>query len=126
MSVKRDLLEGITDVIRDVIESKEGEYPKEAVPKGTYVRSEKWGMLGLITDGFYSEANGQPVIIYNVLYFPNTKIGSYYKNLLDTSTERMSNLFMYNELEFDLTYYLMIPPVDMDEIEIYPSSGEML
>ena len=126
MSTKQDLLEGISDVIRDVMESENGSYPEEAVPIGTYVRSSKWDMLGVITDGFNSESNGQRVIIYTVLFLPNIQVGSYYKNIMNEQSSLTNNLFVYNELEFDLTYYLMIPPADLSEVEIYPSSGEML
>jgi len=97
-------------------------YPEEAVPLGTYVRSSKWDNLGIITDSFYNEVNKQQVIVYTVLYFPNTSAGSYYKNLLQMNRE----MFVDNELEFDLTFYLMVPPLDMNEIEIYTPSGERI
>ncbi len=105
-----------------VIDNEDKKYPKEAVPPGTYVRSSKWDKLGIITDSSYSEINEQRVIIYTVLYFPNTSAGSYYKNLLQMSGE----MFIDDELEFDLTFYLMIPPVDMKEIEIFTPSGERI
>ena len=89
MSTKQDLLEGISDVIRDVMESENGSYPEEAVPIGTYVRSSKWDMLGVITDGFNSESNGQRVIVYTVLFLPNTQVGSYYKNIMNQQREKI-------------------------------------
>jgi hypothetical protein len=124
MTLKKDLLDSINDVIHDVFDSKQDIYPSQAVPKGTYVRSSKWNLLGVVTDGFYSEVDGQRIIIYTVLYIPNTSMGSYYKNLLTGDHHMKSNLFVDNELEFDLVYYLMIPPVNMDEIEIFSSSGD--
>ena len=124
MTLKKDLVDSINDVIHDVFDSKEDTYPLEAVPKGTYVRSSKWNLLGVVTDGFYSEVDGQRIIIYTVLYIPNTSMGSYYKNLLTGDHHMKSNLYVDNELEFDLVYYLMIPPVNMDEIEIFSSSGD--
>ena len=55
---------------------------------------------------------------------PNTKAGNYYLNIMDSSTSIGKDMFVYNETEFDLTYYLMIPPVDMDQIQIYSTNGE--
>ena len=126
MTIKKDLLEGISDVIRDVIESEEGEYPSEAVPKGTYVRSSRLNTLGVITDAYYSESYGQQVIIYSVLCLPNTRSGDYYLNIMESPHIMSKELFVYDETEFDLTYYLMIPPVDMDKIQIYTTSGELM
>jgi len=126
MTIKKDLLEGISDVIRDVIESEEGEYPSEAVPKGTYVRSSRLNTLGVITDAYYSESYGQQVIIYSVLCLPNTRSGDYYLNIMESPHIMSKELFVYDETEFDLTYYLMIPPVDMDKIQIYSTSGELI
>ena len=126
MSIKSDLIEGISEVIRDVIDTEDEGYPLEAVPKGNYVRSTNWDILGIITDGFYNEINGQKIIIYTVLYIPNTKLGSYYKNLLRGPAEMQEDMFMHNELEFDLTYYTMLPPVNMEELEIVSSDGGML
>jgi len=126
MTIKKDLLEGISDVIRDVIESEEGEYPSEAVPKGTYVRSSRLNALGVVTDAFYSESYGQQIIIYSVLCLPNTRTGDYYLNIMESPHMISKELFVYDETEFDLTYYLMIPPVDMDKIQIYTTSGELM
>ena len=91
MTIKEDLLEGVSNVIRDIMESEEGPYPEQAVPIGTYVRSSKWDMLGIITDGFTSESNGQEVIIYTVLFLPNTQTGSYYKNIMDGQSSLTNN-----------------------------------
>jgi len=124
MSLKKDLVESINDVIHDVFESDDSSYPKEAVPKGTYVRSNKWNLLGVITDGFYSEVNGQRIIIYTVLYLPHTHPGSYYKNILVGDAYMKNNMFIDNELEFDLTYFLMIPPVEIESFEVFASFGE--
>ena len=124
MSLKEDLVESINDTIHDVFRAEDLSYPEEAVSKGTYVRSIEWDLLGIVTDGFYNEINGQRVIIYTVLYFPNTQPGSYYKNILSSDAYMNSGLFTNNELEFDLTYYLMIPPVEIENYEIFPAPGE--
>jgi len=126
MSLKEDLVESINDAIYDVFSTEESSYPEEAVSKGTYVRSSEWDLLGIITDGFYNEIEGQRVIIYTVLYFPNTQPGSYYKNILSSGAYMNSDMFTNNELEFDLTYYLMVPPVEIENYEIFPAPGEIV
>ena len=123
MSLKKNILDSVSDVIRDVFESDTSPYPENAVPKGTYVRSSKWDLLGIITDGFYNEVDNQQVIIYTVLYLPNTKPGSYYKNILDQNSHMKSTMFIDNEIEFDLTFFLMVPPADIEDMTIYSTQG---
>jgi len=119
MSLKNDLVESINDLLDDVFNSDKDEYPEEAVPIGTYVRSKKWDLLGVVTEAFYGEVNNQKVIIYTVLYFPYTKPGSYYLNITENFSTFQNSLFVDSEVEFDLTFFLMIPPMNMEEITIY-------
>ena len=35
-----------------------------------------------------------------------------------------STMFIDNEIEFDLTFFLMVPPADVEDMAIYPSQGD--
>ena len=126
MSIKDDLIETIAGVFREAIPPPSEDYPKEAVSLGTYVRSSKWNRLGIITDGFYGDIDkdGQKIIMYTVLFLPNTAPGAYHRNLLTTAAYGNPQMFLANEVEYDLTYYLMISPANIKDIDIYTPSGE--
>jgi len=95
----------------------EDEYPADAVPLGTMVRSKKIDRLGVIVDGFYEDE----LIVYTCLFIPNTVPGSYYHNLL-LGDNGVTNVVVREESEFDLIYYLMLGPVDVDNFEFFQES----
>jgi hypothetical protein len=91
------------------------EYPKEAMPKGTYVRAKRLDRLGIITDAFYGDkdADKNKIIVYTVLVLPKKE---YY--IPDFDDNRRKNYYITNEYEYEVIGYLMMNPVDMSEISI--------
>ena len=81
-----DLVERLKEVFNSVMPAAEtGEYPKEAVPRGTYARSVRFDQLGVVTDP---------------LSRMTTKAGKY---------------FITNEYEYEIIAYLMMNPVNLDQ-----------
>ena len=109
MSYENDLLSQIKDAFDSVLSGNPlGEYPKEALPLGTWVRSNDLDRLGVVTDAYYGEldADNQKIIIYTVLFFPKSgNIGSSYS--------KNSQYFLSNEYEYDIVAFLMIKPIDL-------------
>ena len=106
-----DLIERLKEVFNSVIPTAAGgEYPKEAVPRGTYARSVRFDQLGVITDAFYGEldADKQKIIIYTILLFPFT--GS-----LSRPAAKPGKYFITNEYEYEIIAYLMMNPVNLDQ-----------
>ena len=98
-------------------------YPKEAVPLGTFVRSKTLDRLGVVTDAFFDE-EVENKLIYTCFLFPNTAPGRYYKNLLNKDSEIHGILI--EESEFDLIYYLMMGHVDIEEMNIFHITGDLI
>ena len=94
-------------------------YPKEAVPRGTLVRSNKLNRLGVVMDAFYEDG----VLHYNSFYLPNTAPGFYHLNLMP-SVDNTVHGVIAEESEFDLTFYLMIGTVDLDDFDFVHFSGD--
>ena len=84
-----------------------GEYPDEALPTGTYVKTKRQNALGIITDAFYGDldADNQKIIIYTVLLLPNGH--------KDYKSSEVSRYYLTNEYEYEITAFLMIRPIDM-------------
>ncbi len=97
-------------------------YPSSAVPRGTFVRSKALDRLGVVTDAFLDDGE----IIYTCFIIPNTAPGLYYYNLMNKDTDDTVHGMMTEESEFDLIFYLMIGPVDLDEIDIFHAPGEIM
>ena len=95
-------------------------YPSNAVPLGTFVRSKALNRLGVVTDAFTED---KP-IYYNCFIMPNTAPGLYHYNLMNKDTDDTVHGIMTEESEFDLIFYLMIGPMDLDEIDIFYASGD--
>jgi hypothetical protein len=77
MSKEKDdeLIKKIKDAFDMVLpDSDMSDYPKEAMPIGSYVRSERLNRLGFITDAFYGELDkdNKKIIIYTILIVPKT------------------------------------------------------
>ncbi len=113
MNYEEELLSEIKDAFDNVLEGGPiPAYPNEALPLGTWVRSNKVDRLGVITDAFYGDLDkdNQKIIIYTIIFFPKTRdITSSYTN--------NSQCYISNEYEYDITAYLMIKPVDLRKFE---------
>ena len=97
-------------------------YPPHAVPRGTFVRSKSLDSLGVVTDAFIEDEE----IIYTCFLMPHTAPGLYYYNLMNKTTDDAVHGVMTEESEFDLIFYLMIGPVDLDEIDIFHAPGDLV
>lgn len=91
------------------------EYPKEALPLGTFVRAPHHKRLGVITDAFYSgsDLDDKQIVVYTILFFPEPFVAP-----LSPDYARRSQPYVANEYEYDVTAYLMIKPVDMSDLSI--------
>lgn len=96
-------------------------YPKEAVPLGTLVRSKSLDRLGVVTDAFFDEDD---LLIYSCFFIPNTTPGMYFRNLMDVGDELHG--IILEESEFDLIFYLMMGTVNLDELNIFHIAGELV
>ena len=96
-------------------------YPHKAVPRGTFIRSKKLNRLGVVTDAILEEKQ----IYYTCFMMPNTAPGLYHYNLMKRDDDTVHGL-MIEESEFDLIFYLMIGPLDLDEIDIFNTTGELV
>ena len=108
-----ELVEKLKDIFDSVVEKEPLEsYPKEALPLGTLVRSNRIDRLGVITDSFYGEVDkdGKKIIIYTLLLFPK-------KNNSFTATEKNSTqYYLTNEYEYEITAYLMMNPINLSHL----------
>tara|TARA_R110000822_G_scaffold290717_2_gene412758 strand:- start:19 stop:369 length:351 start_codon:yes stop_codon:yes gene_type:complete len=89
-------------------------YPKAALPPGTFARSVRLDRLGVIIDAFYDSEiiDGQKIIIYSILLFPETKYFS----------GQMDNIQQYditNEYEYEVIAYLMMNRLDISKLKSY-------
>ena len=87
------------------------DYPKEAMPLGTIVRSHRVDTLGAIMDAFYGEkdADGQNIIIYTILLFPKS-------NAFSGDFQKTGQYYVTNEYEYEVTGYLMMPPINITKL----------
>ena len=97
-------------------------YPSQAVPRGTFVRSKALDRLGVVTDAFIEDEE----IIYTCFLMPHTAPGLYHYNLMSKSLDDTVHGLMTEESEFDLIFYLMIGPVDLNEIDIFHAPGDLI
>tara|TARA_E500000331_G_C16695128_1_gene471422 strand:+ start:125 stop:463 length:339 start_codon:yes stop_codon:yes gene_type:complete len=88
------------------------DYPVEALPMGTYVRSISHNRLGIIVDAFYGENDevGTKIIIYTVLLSPDTDS---YNRFIDNTEP----YYLSNEYEYDIIAYLMIGPAEIPHLK---------
>ena len=97
-------------------------YPPQAVPRGTFVRSKNLNRLGVVTSADIQDKQ----LYYTSFYFPNTAPGLYHYNLMASTNDGTVHGLVAEESEFDLTFYLMIGPVDLDEIDFFDIPGELV
>ena len=104
-----DLIERLKEVFNNVMPPPpSGEYPKEGLPLGTYVRPVRYNQLGVITDAFYGEldADNQKIIIYTILLFPSA-------DPLSRISTKTGKYVLTNEYEYEIIAYLMVGPADL-------------
>jgi len=107
-----DLLQKIKDACENLASAKTVmDYPKEALPLGTWVRSHRLDRLGVVTDAFYGEldVNNQKIIIYTVLLFPKMQWAV-------PGDMQNAEYHMSNEYEYEVTAFLMINPVNLKSL----------
>jgi len=101
----RKLKEAFDSVFSDV---SIGDYPKEAVKVGTFVRTHRLDRLGVVTDAFYGDLdkNNNKIIIYTIFLFPKN-------NGMTTTPRTNEQYYVTNEYEYEVTAYLMMNPIDI-------------
>lgn len=110
-----DLIEKLSDLFDSIVPAPLLEdYPKEALPLGTVVRSITHDKLGIITDAFYGDLDKDQtkIIIYSLFLFPK-------KKLTPTYNDSVEQFYLANEYEYDIIAYLMIQPVDVKKMMSY-------
>ena len=124
MSKDTKIVNKIRKIFEDDSDSEEvntEEYPKEALPLGTYVRAKKHTRLGIISDAFYSgqDLDNKKIIVYTILFLPEPFIAPSAPDF-----GNRSQFYVANEYEYDVTGYLMIQPVDISDLAIVNMSGD--
>lgn len=112
------LLEKIRDAFSDLSSAHLQDYPKEAMKRGTLVRSTRLDKLGFIYDAFsdQKDLSGNDIITYSILLLPTSK--PYKQNLSDLLLESSPKYYMTNEYEYDVIGYLMINPIDVSKLNL--------
>ena len=87
------------------------EMPKEALKKGTIVKSLTHNRTGVVADAFYGDLDqdNQKIIIYTILLLPDNGFGSSSYGKLAPD-----KIYFTNEYEYDIIGFLMVPPLDID------------
>ena len=86
-------------------------YPKEALPIGTYARSTRLDRLGLVVDAFYGDVDkdGKKIVVYTLLLFPSSGVSMRFSKDSD-------HYYLTNEYEYETICYLMMNPLDVSKI----------
>ena len=108
----KDIVERLKEAFSTISpEAMLGEYPREAMKPGTFVRSHRLNRLGVITDAFYGELDedNQKIIIYTILILPKSE-----KTF--SPSKESEQYYMTNEYEYEVTGYLMLKPVDIKDL----------
>ncbi len=87
------------------------DYPKEALPVGTYIRSTRLDKLGIIISAFYGDRDkdGKKIVVYTVLLYPeNSLVGTY-----------TDQFYVSNEYEYEIIAYLMIGRANLSDVADY-------
>lgn len=87
------------------------EYPPEALPVGTYIRSTRLDKLGVIISAFYGDKdkNDKNIIVYTVLLYPDHSLRGMYSE----------QFYVSNEYEYEIIAYLMIGQANLRDIANY-------
>ena len=118
MAKDKEIVNKIRKIFEDEIQSENDEnleYPKEALPLGTFVRSAGHERLGIISDAFYKgvDLDNKKIIVYTILFLPDSFAAPSSPDYI-----QKSQLYIANEYEYDVTAFLMISPVDMSDMSI--------
>jgi len=106
-----DLLGQLKDIFDSFVpKSSSEEWPKEALPLGTLVRTTRLDALGVITDAFYGDidADNKKIIIYTLFLFP--------KKRMQSLGQIPQKYYLINEYEYDVIGYLMMKPINVDNL----------
>tara|TARA_R100001510_G_C7653922_1_gene212433 strand:+ start:3006 stop:3323 length:318 start_codon:yes stop_codon:yes gene_type:complete len=98
-------------------------YPSEALLPGTVIRSIRFDRLGVITDAFEDDG----IIFYTCFLMPNTSSkGSL--NIKNNHYASKSGLdgILVEESEFDIISYLMIGRVNLDNVEFFHPTRDLM
>ncbi len=115
-----DIFETLQQMAESLAEGRDMDYPNEALPVGTWVRSERLGRLGFITDAFYGDKDldNQNIIVYTLLLIPN-------RNKFSPSKGGADQYYLTNEYEYEVTAYLMMNPINVANLML-ELGGRML
>ena len=96
------------------------EYPIEALPLGSWVRSDRLKRLGFVADAFYAgqDLDGQRIIIYSLLLLP--QLSGYMSHLSDNE-----QYYLTNEYEYEITAYLMMNPINIAKLMMELTGREL-
>ena len=99
------------------------EMPKEAVKKGTIVKSLRHDRTGVVVDSFYGDydKDNQKIIIYTLLLLPDNRFMTSSSSNLDSS-----RYYFTNEYEYEVIAYLMVPPINIDSLLVNMEKGEKI
>ena len=108
--------DNLFDTLSEVFESVLGpvsddNYPKEALPVGTFARSIRYDRLGVITDAYYGDLDksGKKIIIYTLFLLPSSQF-------IATSTNTSQQYYLCNEYEYEIIAYLMLAPINLNKL----------
>ncbi len=116
----KDILDTLRHMAESISSGPGEEYPEEALPLGTWVRSDRLDRLGFVTDAFYAgqDLDGQRIIIYSLLLLP--KIGGYISHLSNND-----QYYLTNEYEYEVTAYLMMNPINIAKLMMELTGREL-
>jgi len=122
MSDQEDIVEKLKQAFDSVLPAvSAANYPKEALPIGTFARSVRLGRLGVIVDAFYGELDedNQKIIIYTLLLFPKIDI-------ITKKPKANEQFYLTNEYEYETIGYIMINPIDVKKLSNIMGGGLFL
>jgi len=108
---EEEILEKFDKVLDTILpDSSSSDYPKCALPLGTFIRSKRLNRLGVVLDAFHSgtDEDSKPIIVYTTLLFPN-------RNTIN-SIDSNDKFYMSNEYEYEIIGYLMVKPIDIKKL----------
>ena len=109
----QNLVDKLKQAFESIMPRTSEEYPKEAVPPGTIVKSNTHGRSGIVTDAFYGDldADKKKIIVYTILLFP--------KRQPSYASYKSESLLVVTEYEYDVIAYLMVPPIDLKKLSAF-------
>ena len=114
-----NIMEKLKEAFEDLLPSdSKAEYPPEAMPVGTIVRSTRLDKLGFIADAFYGDLdeNNTKIIVYTILLLPNV-------NPFTKLPVGDDQYYISNEYEYEVVGYLMMNPVNMKQVSKMLNGG---